>query len=71
MTKKRLKWNYEACYKMAQGCEKIVDFKRKNQVAYNVARKEGWIKDYTWFMPTKEVRHLPRPNRRIWTFSNP
>lgn len=68
MTKKRLKWNYEACYKIAQGCEKIVDFKRKNQVAYNVARKEGWIKDYTWFMPTKEVRHLPRPNRRIWTF---
>lgn len=68
MIKKRFKWNYDACYEVAKGCNKIVDFKEKNQVAYIVARKEGWIKDYTWFVSTKELRHMPRPNRKKWTF---
>lgn len=68
MIKKRFKWNYDACYEVAKGCNKIIEFKKKNQVAYNVARKEGWIKDYNWFVPTKELRHAPRPNRKKWTF---
>ena len=68
MIKKRFKWNYDACYEVAKGCNKIIEFKKKNQVAYNVARKEGWIKDYNWFIPTEELRHAPRPNRKKWTF---
>lgn len=66
--KKRTIWDYEACYKLALKCRKKSELKEKNNRAYNVARKNGWFKDYTWFLSDDVIRHQKRPSRVKWTF---
>lgn len=41
-------WNYKNCYKEAQKYELLINFRNYSQRAYQVAKKNGWIKDYTW-----------------------
>lgn len=65
---KRKIWNYDACYKLATECKKKSELKEKNNRAYNVARKNGWFKDYIWFLPDEEIRHQKRPTRVIWSY---
>lgn len=42
------KWNYENCYNEAQKYKSRGEFSKKNESAYNSARKHKWIDDYTW-----------------------
>ena len=44
------KWTYETCYNEASKYKSNKEFKNKNSGAYCAAYKNGWMKDYTWFM---------------------
>lgn len=48
MRKHRGYWNYDTCYNLAKSCKTISEMKLASNWAYNLARKNGWIKDYTW-----------------------
>lgn len=41
-------WNYETCYEEAKKYETISDFQKNCVIAYVVACRNGWRKDYTW-----------------------
>lgn len=45
-----IKWTYEACYQEALKYESSGDFAKGNGSAYDTARKQGWLKDYAWFV---------------------
>lgn len=42
-------YDYTKCYEIAKQCYSSSDMQKMNGSAYNVARKNKWIKDYTWF----------------------
>lgn len=42
------KWNFENCYKEAQKYKSRGEFAKKNNSAYNSARKHKWIDLFTW-----------------------
>ena len=42
-------WTREACFEVAKQCTCVKEMYLLNGSAYNAARTEGWIKDYTWF----------------------
>ena len=42
-------WTREACFEVAKQCTCVKEMYLLNGSAYNAARAEGWIKDYTWF----------------------
>ena len=65
---KRTIWTYEACYELAKQCCKRSELKAINNRAYNVARKNGWFADYTWFLSGEEIRHQKRPSRVKWSY---
>lgn len=44
------KWTRETCKKLAKECSSISDFKNHSANAYKVAKKEGWLDTYTWFI---------------------
>ena len=44
-----IKWNYETCYDEAKKYKSKGEFKKNNATAYQTARKNGWLNDYTWF----------------------
>ena len=43
------KWNRKTCYKEAKKYKSISEFEKANGSAYDAARRNGWVKDYTWF----------------------
>lgn len=43
------KWNRNTCYKEAQKYMSCSEFEKANGSAYDAARRNGWIRDYTWF----------------------
>ena len=43
------KWNRKTCYKEAKKYKSAHEFEKANGSAYAAARRNGWIKDYTWF----------------------
>jgi len=50
------KWNYEECYNEAKKYTNRDEFKRNAGGAYRVARKNDWLKDYTWFAPSSSAK---------------
>ena len=44
-----IKWTYETCLEAAKGCYSKTEFETKYSTAMNLARKNGWLKEYTWF----------------------
>ena len=44
-------WNKETCYTEAKKCSSKKEFKERANGAYQLAYKEGWLDDYTWFKP--------------------
>ena len=48
--------DYDNCYNAALGCKNVSEFHKRSSVAYVKAKKNNWIKDYTWFN-TKRVAH--------------
>lgn len=57
------KWNYETCYEEAKKYKTRSGFQRKSSGAYNRARQNGWLDDYTWF------NELQKPNG-YWTYEH-
>ena len=46
---KRRKYDYQICYKEAKKYKTITEFEEGSKGACIAARKNGWMKDYTWF----------------------
>ena len=44
------KWNRTACFKEAQNYNSSREFEKGNGSAYAAARRNDWLKDYTWFV---------------------
>jgi len=53
------KWNKETCLEEARKYKYIHDYSIKSSGAYNVALRNGWLKEYTWLerLPAKEPDH--------------
>ena len=53
------KWNKESCYNEAKKYSTLAEFNKKRGKCYEVAKKNNWLKDYTWlkgrFRWTKEL----------------
>lgn len=60
------KWTFEKCLELARGCKYAIELKDKSNGAYNAARKNGWLKDYSWF---KNPHIGYKGNNGIWTES--
>ena len=52
------KWNKKTCYEEAKKYKSRTQFCRENGSAYYVARKNGWLNDYTWFIKVKNHRKI-------------
>ena len=49
-------YDYNKCYEVAKQCSCSSDMQKLNGSAYNVARKNKWLDDYTWFV---KKQHKP------------
>ena len=43
------KWNKKACFEEAKKYNSAHEFEKANGSAYDAARRNGWIREYTWF----------------------
>lgn len=57
----RRKWNHETCLIAAKKCSSKVEFESNYPAAMNNARKNGWLKEYTWFQ-------RPTSYNKKWTY---
>lgn len=48
---KRHKWTYDECIELARKYIYSSDLKKHEQRACKAAQKNGWLKDYNWFIP--------------------
>ena len=48
-------WTYETCYQEAQKYNSRTKFRKGCSSAYNVARKKGWLDNYTWFTKKRQT----------------
>lgn len=53
------KWNYETCFEEAKKYKSLTEFFRGSEGAYNVATRNKWTKEYTWFK-------RPEPVNKKW-----
>lgn len=44
----RVKWTYEICIGLAKKCTTLNEFIKKHKLAYDAAKRNGWVKDYSW-----------------------
>ena len=52
----KTKWTKETCYQEALNYKSRSEFQKRSNPAYQTARKNGWLEDYTWFKPKKETK---------------
>jgi len=64
------KWTYDACYNLAKECKTKKELQKKSASAYKSALVNNWLKDYTWFLSTKEAVQLSlKTSTKIkWTY---
>ena len=43
-------YDYDKCFEIAKQCSCSTDYLRLNGSAYHVALRNGWLKDYVWFV---------------------
>lgn len=48
-------WDYERCYEEAKKYKSSGEFQKNCGSAYTTARNKGWMVDYTWFEPPKNL----------------
>ena len=53
--KRKRKWTYEKCQEEAKKYKTKSEFAKKSGGAYFLARKNGWLNDYTW-LKTPEIK---------------
>ena len=49
-------WTHERCFEEAKKYNSLKDFYKQCEPAYRVAKKQGWISEYTWFVSPKVER---------------
>lgn len=59
--------SYDNCFNEAKKYTKFRDFAKTSASAYNSARENGWLKDYTWLEKVKQNRTKPNG---YWTYEN-
>jgi len=47
--KSNIKWTREAVFELAKECHSVTELRRRSSAAENKARKNGWLKEFTWF----------------------
>ena len=57
------KWNHETCYEEAKKYKSRGQFQDGSNQAYTVARKNGWLDEYDWFIPRSEMHSLANKRR--------
>lgn len=50
---RRLFWTYEKCYETAKKFKTRREFTLQCSSAYQISRRKGWIKDYTFWVPSR------------------
>lgn len=50
------KYTCQLCFELAQDCVNRSDYKKKYPTAYNKSKKEGWLENYTWFIPGSSIK---------------
>lgn len=53
---KKRKWNRGTCFEEAKKYKSRTEFYKNSQIAYETARKNGWLDDYTWFSPSASAK---------------
>ncbi|MBR5963584.1 MAG: hypothetical protein IK000_05485 [Bacteroidaceae bacterium] len=48
------KWTESTCLEEAKKYETIKEYRRTNESCYNVAKRNGWLKNYTWLKETRK-----------------
>ena len=48
-------WNYERCMEESKKYKTRSEFYKNNETAFNKARKNGWLNDFTWLISTKKT----------------
>lgn len=56
-------YDYGKCYDIAKQCSTSTEMQKLNGSAYNVARRNDWLKDYTWFVLK---RHKPYTYEEVY-----
>ena len=56
------KWNREACYEEAKNYKSRGEFLKHAEDAFSVARRSGWIEDYSWFNKKKPPGYWTKEN---------
>lgn len=56
-------YDYDKCFEIAKQCLCSSEMQKLNASAYNVARLNKWLNDYTWF---KRVRHEPFTYEQVY-----
>ncbi len=67
LAKKLTKWDYDACYIEAKKYVTRGGFQKGSRVAYWKSRKEGWLKDYNWFVSGRKILAQKRTK---WTYES-
>lgn len=47
---KHTSYTYDECYSIAKGCKTKKEFKQKNSGAHDAAQRNGWLKQWDWFV---------------------
>lgn len=61
------KWNYKSCMEEAKKYTHRSEMKKYSNGAYGVARRNGWLDDYAWFMTETEARSKGAINKK-WDY---
>ena len=51
-----IKWHKKTCYEAAKKCQTKFEFQKKYGTAYQKSLKNGWLKDYTWFIEIRKQK---------------
>lgn len=63
------RWNKETCEEAARRYKYIFDFHTRCPGAWNVAQRNGWLKDYTWLKPLPpKTDDYDKDNKYIYAY---
>lgn len=67
--KNNSKYTREVCFELAKQCKTRDEFRLLRYQAWRVAKDNGWLDDYTWFLSTHEARSIAHSKPRGSTYT--